>query len=271
MPQCAVVICNNYYGKTKGSHVIYHMWPTCPKRSAKWLELCGTSEPGYSRVCSEHFSEKCYKRDLEHELLGLPLRRKLKKDALPDRRLPGRKNNCRKENNLQGNAKKRNSKESLPKNISNSKENVIDNNDSQKQEVVLKDKNKNIEGNDSQNLTEGDSEDCIIIDEKDTKPTIIDEEPNKKAKDKESFIIIRRSNKTKLPMRSSIRIAKKKSIESLSDSFTTKINNKTNQNFKTKAEKFSDKLKFLAKLELKLEQRSITLTPIKPTSQLDHR
>lgn len=44
--------------------------------------------PPHSRVCSEHFSSLCYQRDLQHELLGLPLRKKLKRDALPDQNLP---------------------------------------------------------------------------------------------------------------------------------------------------------------------------------------
>lgn len=67
------------------------MFPSSPSLAAKWTELCGHGEsapPPYSRVCSEHFSPMCYQRDLQHELLGLPLRKKLKRDAVPNRKLP---------------------------------------------------------------------------------------------------------------------------------------------------------------------------------------
>lgn len=93
MPQCLVESCGNYYGKTRGEHkVIYHMLPSNLELQKKWVELCTNKSNAkvnsYARVCSEHFSDSCYRRDLQHELLGLPLRRKLKTDALPDRNLP---------------------------------------------------------------------------------------------------------------------------------------------------------------------------------------
>lgn len=93
MPQCLVKTCGNYYGKTRsGNKVIYHMLPSNPQLQSKWVELCTNKKNvkvnGYARVCSEHFSENSYQRDLQHELLGLPLRRKLKPDALPERNLP---------------------------------------------------------------------------------------------------------------------------------------------------------------------------------------
>lgn len=56
------------------------------------MEACGSGKeqhrPNFARVCSAHFSPKCYRRDLQHELLGLPLRKKLKPDAVPDINLP---------------------------------------------------------------------------------------------------------------------------------------------------------------------------------------
>lgn len=68
------------------------MFPSSPTLASKWTELCGYGEkmlpPPHSRVCSEHFSPLSYQRDLQHELLGLPLRKKLKRDALPDQNLP---------------------------------------------------------------------------------------------------------------------------------------------------------------------------------------
>lgn len=90
MPQCYVLNCGNYYGKTRGN-VIYHMMPNSLRLRNKWIELCRGKSANcttYARVCSEHFSSLCYRRDLQHELLGLPLRRKLKNDAVPDSNLP---------------------------------------------------------------------------------------------------------------------------------------------------------------------------------------
>ncbi|KAL3283948.1 hypothetical protein HHI36_018116 [Cryptolaemus montrouzieri] len=92
MPHCFVTSCNNYYGRTRGNAKIkYHMLPNTGI-TEKWIELCGydkgTKAPSFARVCSIHFSPDCYQRDLEHELLGLPLRKKLRKDALPDLHLP---------------------------------------------------------------------------------------------------------------------------------------------------------------------------------------
>ena len=39
------------------------------------------------RICSNHFSENQIQRDLQHELLGLPARKRLTPNALPDRHL----------------------------------------------------------------------------------------------------------------------------------------------------------------------------------------
>lgn len=92
MPQCFVSSCGNHYNKTRGSSsVIYHTFPTSPTRAQKWLKLCGRNEATplrFARICSAHFSPKCYRRDLKHELLGLPLRKKLEPDAMPDINLP---------------------------------------------------------------------------------------------------------------------------------------------------------------------------------------
>lgn len=167
MPQCFVLNCGNYYGKTRGN-VIYHMIPTTETLRNKWIELCRgkfAKCTSYARICSEHFSSACYQRDLQHELLGLPLRRKLKRDALPDRNLPkfGRKK-----------------KSSIDEDLS------IDN-------------------------------DLLINDNR------------------------------KIPMRSSIRIAKKKSLELLSND----LNFHTKSSYKGDRENFTEKIKFLRTLNLK--------------------
>lgn len=92
MPQCYVTTCSNYYERTRStSKVIYHMFPSSSSLAQKWAKLCGHKDvlpPSYTRICSEHFSSNAYKRDLQHELLGLPLRKKLKPSAVPDQNLP---------------------------------------------------------------------------------------------------------------------------------------------------------------------------------------
>ena len=37
----------------------------------------------HSRICSEHFTEDCYERDLKSELLGTKIKYNLKEDAVP--------------------------------------------------------------------------------------------------------------------------------------------------------------------------------------------
>lgn len=90
MPQCAVANCNNTHRKTKGRAVRYHRFPGDPSTRAKWLQSCGRHVQNWatSRVCSRHFSDDSYERDVQHELLGLPTRCRLKKGALPEKNLP---------------------------------------------------------------------------------------------------------------------------------------------------------------------------------------
>lgn len=155
------------------------MLPTSAELRARWIELCTPDESElktsiHARVCSEHFSTSCYQRDLQHELLKLPLRKRLKPDALPNR--------------------------NLVVTTKSGARSVVD---------VLTIRSDTELNRDNNNTT---------------------------------------NRLMKLPMRSSIRIAKKKSIACLSDSFTRKINNKSRKVSK------SDKLKFMAKLQLKFER-----------------
>lgn len=95
MPQCAVASCNNTHRKTKGGSVKYHRFPGDEKTRRQWLNACGRHVPNTStaRICSLHFSPDCYEKDMQHELLGLPTRCRLKKGAMPDRHLPN-DDNC---------------------------------------------------------------------------------------------------------------------------------------------------------------------------------
>lgn len=85
---CAVVQCSNTSNdKTINPNLIHHRFPTRnPTLSKVWLHFCrrqDTVNVHNARICSDHFQPSDYERDMEHELLGLPLRKKLKRDAVP--------------------------------------------------------------------------------------------------------------------------------------------------------------------------------------------
>lgn len=90
MPQCAVASCSNSHRKTKGAPVRYHRFPTEAATRAKWVRACGkaTFNTSTARVCSRHFSPACYERDVQHELLGLPQRSRLRRGAVPHIAVP---------------------------------------------------------------------------------------------------------------------------------------------------------------------------------------
>lgn len=95
MPQCAVTTCTNSHRKTKGRRIRYHRFPTEASIRTRWVAVCGrsaASTPNFNaataRVCSRHFSPRSYERDVEHELLGLPPRGRLRRGAVPDRAIP---------------------------------------------------------------------------------------------------------------------------------------------------------------------------------------
>lgn len=93
MPQCFVKSCGNYYEKTKSKGgVVYHVFPNSKAEAKRWAELCTGDKDAtptkFARVCSEHFHPDSYKRDIQHELLGLPLRKKLIDGVMPTMNLP---------------------------------------------------------------------------------------------------------------------------------------------------------------------------------------
>ena len=91
MPQCAVVGCNSSHRKTKGGSIRYHRFPGDSATRARWVQACGKFVQNCStaRICSLHFTDESYERDVQHEVFGLPTRCRLKTGATPDRNLPG--------------------------------------------------------------------------------------------------------------------------------------------------------------------------------------
>ena len=52
----------------------------------KWKESLGVQhrdQVHWLRICELHFVQDCFMRDLESELMGRPLRKRLKPDAIP--------------------------------------------------------------------------------------------------------------------------------------------------------------------------------------------
>ncbi|KAF7276979.1 hypothetical protein GWI33_009592 [Rhynchophorus ferrugineus] len=163
-------------------------------------------------------------------IAGLPLRRKLKPEAVPDKNLPKPIKSKPKASTepIQSTSKLNNTKKlpALRKSLPTMKVRRF-----LKTGTVGKNMETTAASPDTLNKSE---ESAIAV-----------------LKEKEE---IDRTNKVnnkvnRLPMRSSYRIAKKKSIECLSDSFVRQINTSN-----SRSTKFADKLKFMAKLQLRLER-----------------
>ncbi|KAK5646016.1 hypothetical protein RI129_004480 [Pyrocoelia pectoralis] len=100
--RCAVYGCNNNLLtiKKRGENVIFHAFPK--KKNfvnntirLEWINRCKRADkfnPDTHKICSVHFCEQSYERDMQNELLGLPLKKKLKSTAVPTLHLPNRKN-----------------------------------------------------------------------------------------------------------------------------------------------------------------------------------
>ncbi len=79
---CAVAICSN----SKDNSTLYHRFPKNKELRKKWVVACKREDqfnPSTSTVCSNHFLPTDYERDLRNELLGLPVKKRLRKDAFP--------------------------------------------------------------------------------------------------------------------------------------------------------------------------------------------
>ena len=85
---CAVSGC---FGNETG--VRLHRFPKDEQQRQKWADLCNRRTPisANSRICSLHFMDSDYEKNLMYELLGIPVPKntvRLKDGALPTLRLP---------------------------------------------------------------------------------------------------------------------------------------------------------------------------------------
>lgn len=92
MPQCAVATCRNSHRRTRGRRIRYHRFPRIPEVRSRWIRACGrvplsNGEIPFNiktaRVCSLHFTADSYEKDVEHLVLGLPMRSRLRRGAVP--------------------------------------------------------------------------------------------------------------------------------------------------------------------------------------------
>lgn len=86
--RCTVAVCKNSWekGQKDGKKVKFFCFPKDSELRQQWVDFCqrgGKWKPDFGRICEDHFKEIDFERDLSNELLGLPTRKLLKKDAVP--------------------------------------------------------------------------------------------------------------------------------------------------------------------------------------------
>lgn len=85
--RCAVLMCRNNSSKERSSfekNIKYFPFPVNSDLRIKWIVACQRIEewtPESSYICSEHFAETDFERDLNAELLKLPPKRILKPEG----------------------------------------------------------------------------------------------------------------------------------------------------------------------------------------------
>lgn len=97
MPQCAVATCRNSHRRTRGRRIRYHRFPQIPEVRSRWVRACGRVPLSNgdipfniqtARICSLHFNNESYEKDIEHLVLGLPARSRLRRGAVPTLGVP---------------------------------------------------------------------------------------------------------------------------------------------------------------------------------------
>lgn len=81
---CCVKECKSVFGKE--NEISFHRFPKEPKVLKQWIDFCNFDQTFVvknKRVCSIHFCNDDYIRDLKGELLNLPTKKNLKKTAFP--------------------------------------------------------------------------------------------------------------------------------------------------------------------------------------------
>lgn len=88
---CAVAGCINSCRLQKKLNFIWHRFPKDNETRQKWINTCRRADSfsvDSARICSVHFDDSDYLRDLKSELLNLPPKRVLKPSSVPHLNLP---------------------------------------------------------------------------------------------------------------------------------------------------------------------------------------
>ncbi|XP_046686073.1 LOW QUALITY PROTEIN: uncharacterized protein LOC124371772 [Homalodisca vitripennis] len=86
MPCCAVAGCSNHSRHSKETGISFHRFPTDIDLRKQWVNACKRADEfkvDNAKVCSAHFGEHDFERDLKSELLNTKSRRILKNTAVP--------------------------------------------------------------------------------------------------------------------------------------------------------------------------------------------
>ncbi|XP_049768982.1 peroxynitrite isomerase THAP4-like isoform X6 [Schistocerca cancellata] len=88
---CAIAGCTNHSRQVNKLGIKFHIFPKKSETKQKWINACKRADSfsvENARVCSIHFTDLDYERDLKSELLNIPSKRKLKTDAVPTLNIP---------------------------------------------------------------------------------------------------------------------------------------------------------------------------------------
>ena len=81
---CSVAVCPS------PKEASYFRFPKDLSIQKIWIDLCKRQDkinPTTARICSAHFKDEDFERDLRNELLNIPVRKLLKKNAIPSQNL----------------------------------------------------------------------------------------------------------------------------------------------------------------------------------------
>lgn len=88
----AIKIWNTISKLTGGRRIRYHRFPQIPEVRSRWVRACGRVPLANgdipfniqtARICSLHFTNDSYEKDMQHLVLGLPVRSRLRRGAVP--------------------------------------------------------------------------------------------------------------------------------------------------------------------------------------------
>lgn len=99
MPVCAVPTCATTH---RAVDKTLYRFPKNAKYARIWVRCCMKKDSFNTKnafICSSHFADEAYQRDISHDVLGYSSKKTLRKDAIPTLQLPSLRMFC--ENNVE--------------------------------------------------------------------------------------------------------------------------------------------------------------------------